>query len=90
VGTYCGLTPGRYLNECDSASGDMNCGSCMSSTAHCGAHELPGIVSSANNASARLAQCGDDAGQNKKPVQEADSDPSLPDKSGDGSLFSRP
>ena len=90
MGTYCGLTPGRYLNERDSASGDVNSGACMSSTANRGAHELPGIVSSANNASARLAQCGDDTGQNKKPAQDADSDPSLPDKSGDGCLFSRP
>ena len=52
VGTYCGLTPGRYLHEGNSFSGDGNLGACMSSTAHRGAHELPGIVSSANNASA--------------------------------------
>jgi len=83
VGIYCGLTPGRYLHEGDSVSGDGNLGACMSSTAHRGAHELLGIVSSANNASAN-------AGQNKKPVQDADSDLSLPDESGDACLFSVP
>ena len=90
MGTYCGLTPGRYLHEGDSVRGDGNLGACMSLTAHRGAHELPGIVSSANNASASLAQCRDNAGQNKKPVQDADSDLSLPDKSGDTCLFSGP
>ena len=80
MGAYCGLTPGRYLHEGDSVSGDVNSGACMSSTAHRGAHELPCIVSSANNGSASLAQCRDNAGQNKKPVQDADSDPSLPEK----------
>ena len=50
-------------------------------------HELPGIVSSANNASASLAQCRDNAGQNKKPVQDEDSDLSLSDKSGDAVFF---
>ena len=62
----------------------------MSLTAHRGAHELPGIVSSANDASASLAQCRDNAGQDKKPVQDADSDLSLPDNSGDACLFSVP
>ena len=57
MGTYCGLTLGRYLHEGDSVSGDGNLGACMSLTAHRGAHELPGIVSSANDASASLAQC---------------------------------
>ena len=90
MGTYCGLTPGRYLHEGDSVSGDVNSGACMSSTVHRGAHELPLIVSSADSASARLAHCRDDAGQNKKPAQDANSDPTLPDKSGDGCLFSRP
>ena len=74
MGTYCGLTPGRYLHEGDSVSGDGKPGACMSLTAHRGAHEFPGIVSSANNASASLAQCRDNAGQNKMPVQDADSD----------------
>ena len=86
MGTYCGLTPGRYLHE----GGDGNLGACMSLTAHRGAHELPGIVSSCNNASASLAQCRDNAGQNKKPVHDTDSDLSLPDKSGDAFLFSVP
>ena len=90
VGTYCGLTPGRYLHEGDSVIGDGKLGACMSLTAHRGAHELPGIVSSANDASASLAQCRDKEGQNKKPVQDADSDLSLPDKSGDACLFSVP
>ena len=90
MGTYCGLTPGRYLHEGDSVSGDGKPGACMSLTAHRGAHELPGIVRSANNASASLAQCRDNAGQNKKPVQDADSDLSLPDNSGDACLFSVP
>ena len=90
VGTYCGLTPGRYLHEGDSVSGDGNLGACMSLTAHRGAHELPGIVSSANDASASLAQCRDNAGQDKKPVQDSDSDLSLPDKGGDACLFSVP
>ena len=90
MGTYCGLTPGRYLHEGDSVSGDGNLGACMSLTAHRGAHELPGIVSSCNNASASLAQCRDNAGQNKKPVHDTDSDLSLPDKSGDAFLFSVP
>ena len=90
MGTYCGLTPGRYLHEGDSVSGDGNLGACMSLTAHRGAHELPGTVSSANDASASLAQCRDNAGQDKKPVQDADSDLSLPDKGGDACLFSVP
>ena len=68
------MTPGRYLHQGDSVSGDGNLGPCMSLTAHRGAHELPGIVSSANNASASLAQCRDNAGQNEKAVQDANSD----------------
>ena len=90
MGTYCGLTPGRYLHEGDIVSGDGNLGACMSLTAHHGTHELPGIVSSANDASASLAQCRDNAGQDKKPVQDVDSDLSLPDKDGDACLFSVP
>ena len=90
MGACCGLTPGRYLHEGDSVSGDGNLGACMSSTAHRGAHELPCIVSSANNASASLARYRDNAGQNKKPVKDTDSDLSLPDKSGDVCLFSVP
>ena len=68
-------------------SGNGNLGACMSLSAHRGAHELPGVVSSANNASASLAQCRDNAGQNEKPVQDEDSDLSLPDKSGDAGFF---
>ena len=65
------------MHEGDSVSGDGNLGACMSSTAHRGAHELPGMVSSAINAGARLAQCRDNASQNEKSVQDADSDLSL-------------
>ena len=74
----------------DSVSGDGNLGACMSSTVHRGAHELPCILSCVNNASASLAQCRDNAGRNKKPVQDSDADLSLYDKSGNGCLFSVP
>ena len=62
------MTPDRYLHEGDSVSGATNSGVCVSPTTPRGARELTGTMSRASNANENLAQCGDNAGQNNKPI----------------------
>ena len=68
MGTNCGLTPHMYLHKgAVNVNGDANSGARMSPTVHCGAHELPRIVSCTSNASRSPAQCS--AWRNNMPVQ---------------------